>query len=319
MKYSENAINVLTVKTFKGIGRAWIVKNLSKRKSVDEILSLLNGSLALENRVTIDEFNRNKYKVVNALNKSKNYIDGLVAVGDEDFPGFRGNVKYSERPVFLFYRGDLSLLNRNNNNVAVIGLLNPDSYIEHTERMVVSELVKLGATIVSGLALGCDAIAHDEALNVKGKTIAILPSPLSNVLPSKNQILADKIVSNNGLVISEYLTDVDSKRELVSRYQERDRLQALFSNCIILTASYTKYEIGKDSGSRLAMGYAENYSIPRAVIYDPYKDLENPMFSLNRQYINESREIIVINKLNLNTSLRQVVGKKQISNYDLFD
>jgi DNA processing protein len=319
MKYSENAINILTVKTFKGIGRSWIVKNLSKRKSVDEILSLLNGSLAIENRVTLDGFNKNKNKVINALNRSVNYIDGLVAVGDEDFPAFRGNVKYSEQPIFLFYRGNLSLLNRNNNNIAVIGLLNPDSYIENTERMVVSELVKLGATIVSGLALGCDAIAHDQALNEKGKTIAILPSPLSNVIPSKNQFLAEKIVSNNGLVISEYLTDVDSKRELVSRYQERDRLQALFSNCIILTASYTKSDIGKDSGSRLAMGYAENYSIPRAVIYDPDIDIDNPMFSLNRQCLNESREIIVINRLNLCNSVRKVVGKKQISNYDLFD
>ena len=42
MKYTENAINILTTKTFKGIGRAWIVKNLKGNESIEEIIQLLN-------------------------------------------------------------------------------------------------------------------------------------------------------------------------------------------------------------------------------------------------------------------------------------
>ena len=49
--------------------------------------------------------------------------------------------------------------------------------------------------------------------------------------------------------------------------------------------------MGKDSGARLAMEYALKYSIPRAVIYDSNSDMNNPMYNLNRQLIQEEREI----------------------------
>lgn len=75
--------------------------------------------------------------------------------------------------------------------------------------------------------------------------------------------------------------------ELSSRYQERDRLQALYSNSIVLAASYAKNDIGNDSGSRLAMGYAKDYLIPRVVIYDEESDSNNPKYDLNRQIIGE--------------------------------
>lgn len=87
-------------------------------------------------------------------------------------------------------------------------------------------------------------------------------------MPAKNKELAEDIVSNGGLLISEYLTASKSKMELNGRYQERDRLQALFSNAIVLSASYAKNDVGNDSGSRLAMGYARDYSICQVVIYD---------------------------------------------------
>lgn len=88
-------------------------------------------------------------------------------------------------------------------------------------------MVASGAVIVSSLALGCDSIAHQQAIASKGKTIAILPGPLNDIMPAKNKNLAEDIVSNGGLLISEYLTASKSKMELNGRYQERDRLQAL--------------------------------------------------------------------------------------------
>lgn len=202
-------------------------------------------------------------------------IDGVVALGDDDFSPHRGVVKDSEKPIFIFYRGNLSLLTAESKNIAVIGLLNPDQEIEAVEREFVAKLVENGAVIVSGLALGCDTIAHRKALDSKGRTLAILPGPLNDVLPAKNRGLAEEITKNDGLLISEYLTSAKSKMEMSGRYQERDRLQALYSNSIVLTASYAINDIGNDSGSRLAMGYAKNYSIPRVVIYDKENDSHN--------------------------------------------
>lgn len=311
MIYSENSINILTAKTYKGIGRAWIVKNLRENETVDTIVNLLSIDTKEDYHITLEDFERNKEKIREDVLRLEGFIDGIVAIGDETFPHYRGKVKNSEQPIVLFYRGDISLLKATNKNIAVIGLLNPDSDIEKIEQEVVSELVKNNATIISGLALGCDSIAHRQTLRSNGKTVAILPSPLNNILPAKNIELANEIVRKNGLLITEYYADAKSKMELGGRYQERDRLQALFSDFIILSASYAKNDQGNDSGSRLAIKYALNYSIPIAVIYDYLTDEDNPKYDLNRQLIKEQKgKITIINRNNLDSIIEKKLPEK---------
>lgn len=58
------------------------------------------------------------------------------------------------------------------------------------------------------------------------------------ILCTKNLYLAKNIIKNNWLLISEYYEEPKSQQELISRYQERDRLQALFSDYIILISSF---------------------------------------------------------------------------------
>ncbi|AZA90550.1 DNA protecting protein DprA [Chryseobacterium nakagawai] len=309
MKYSDNVINVLTAKNYKGIGKAWISRNLSINKPIETLVSLLNKDSKEDSIITINDFITHKKMVENKIN-NLNGIDGVVAIGDKDFPQYRGKVKNSEHPIVLFYRGNINLLKPTNKNITVIGLLDPDNSTEIIEKEVVSELVKNGANIVSGLALGCDSIAHRQALLSKGKTIAILPSSLSNILPATNKELANDIIANNGLLVTEYYEDAKSKIELNSRYQERNRLQALFSDNVILSASYAKNELGNDSGSRLAMEYALNYSIARSVIYDPQTDIKNPKYDLNRQLINQQTDIVIINRKNLSSIIRKIVSNK---------
>lgn len=319
MKCSENALNIMAARIYKGIGRAWIAKNFPTPKSDIEIVQLLNNRFKTEGEITIENFIRKKEMLRRLLSDSAHAIDGVIALGDDGFPAHRGNVKASEKPVFLFYRGDLSLLSKDNNNIAVIGLLNPSRDIEDEERNITSALVDGGAIIVSGLAMGCDSVAHIQALESGGKTVAILPSPLSDVMPAKNRELAQRIVDEGGLLVSEYLTGAKSKRELIGRYQERDRLQALFSNSILLAASYAKNDVGNDSGSRLAMGYAKDYSIPRVVIYDEDRHSNNPMFDLNRQIIRDDDGVVIINNRSIESivpvilSLKpEVVGRSSI-------
>lgn len=325
MNYTDNTINILTVKTYKGIGKAWIVKNLSGDETVDTIVLLLNKDAKEDYIITPYDFEKNKNRIKEDILKLEEFIDGVIAIGDINYPPYRGKVKNSEQPIVLFYRGDLSLLKTTNKNIAVIGLLNPDNKTEIIEREVVAELVKNGATIVSGLALGCDTIAHSQTLRSNGKTVAILPSPLNNISPAININLASEIVKNNGLLITEYYKKAKSKMELSSRYQERDRLQALFSDSIILSASYAKNDKGNDSGSRLAMEYALNYSIPRAVIYDPVTEMNNPKYDLNRQLIREQKQITIINRNNLSETVKRIISnspvieKNQPFQADLFD
>lgn len=286
MKYTNNALNILIAKTYKGIGKAWIVKNVKGHESDEQLLALINGSLK-DQIVTLDELIVRKKKCADFLEKMSGFADGVTVWGDPDFPPSRGNVKNSEQPVTLFYRGNLDLLQSSSQNIAVIGVLSPDPHTETKERQLVTHLVKAGVCVVSGLAQGCDAIAHDQTLNCHGKTVAILPSPLSNILPAVNKPLANKIVASGGLLLSEYYDEPKAKMELNGRYQERDRLQAMFSDAIILASSYAKNDLGNDSGSRLAMGYALAYGIQRAVMYDEHEDANNPKYDLNRQILAE--------------------------------
>lgn len=303
MKISNNALNVLTAKTFKGTGRAWIVRHLEGTESTGKIVELLNEDIKQEHPITLADFDSRREKIKQSIEKQAGYSDGIIAIGDTDFPPYRGNVKNSDRPIALFYRGDLGLLNRENRNIAVIGLLNPDEETKKTERDVVSKLVDCGATIVSGLALGCDTVAHEQALRSRGKTIAILPGTLNNILPASNKGLAEQIVNNGGLLITEYYQQANSKMEQRGRYQERDRLQVLFSDRVVLTASYAENDSG-DSGSRLAMKYAADYSIPRAVMYDPVTDHDNPKYNLNRQLIPMAN---IINRDNMASVVKEMM------------
>ena len=216
----------------------------------------------------------------------------MVAIGDADFPVIQQGVKNGDRPIALFYKGDISLIKRAAGNVAVIGLLTPSLQIEEDEREVVRKLVGQGKCIVSGLALGCDTIGHRETLDCGGKTVAFLSSPLTEVNPPSNRPLADEIVKRGGLIVSEYSRGAHSKREFIGRYAERDRLQAMFAEAVVLAASYSQKDYGRDSGSRFAMGKALEYGVPRYVIYDSTRDNENPMFNLSREAIAGGARII---------------------------
>lgn len=321
MKYTDNSINIITAKTYKGIGRAWIIKNLKGNESVEKIVSLLNSNSKQDELITIDDFEFDKNKIIKRLEAFEESCDGIVALGDKNFPKYRGNVKESEQPIFLFYKGDLSLLDIENSSITVIGLLNPDESIEIREQKIVAEIVKRDVIIVSGLAFGCDSIAHKQAL-IGGKTVAVLPSPLNNIMPAKNKSLAFEIVEEGGLLITEYYDEFKSSMELSSRYKERDRLQALFCDTIILAASYAQDSANRwkifdqklDSGARLAMGYAKDYNIPQAVMYDQNMDFDNPMFDLNRQLIAEQKDITILTQKNLEEIINKIKSKKANNN-----
>lgn len=318
MRYTKNSLNILTTKSYKGIGNAWIVKNLKGNENVDTIVSLINNTIKGE-PTSVDEFERLRNDFEEKLEeKFIDCCDGFVALGDPNFPQHRGNVKDSGKPVFLYYKGNIDLLSIENKNISVIGLLNPEGDIEERERKIVAEFVKNGATIVSGLAFGCDSISHQQALDSNGKTVAILPSPLNNIMPARNKGLAFQIVEEGGLLVTEYGSDFKSQMELSSRYQERDRLQALFCDTIVLAASYAQNSAERwklfgqklDSGARLAMGYANECSIPRAVMYDGNSDENNPMFDLNRDLIKEQKDITIITQDNFPDKVSKIINNK---------
>src|SRR3990167_5140271 len=125
-----------------------------------------------------------------------------VDFGKESFSKLLSQIHDS--PKQLYCRVNISLLN--SSCFAVVGTRKLTSYGKETAQQIVRDLANNGFTIVSGLALGIDAVAHQTTLDCGGKTIAVLGGGVGdkNIGPQTNLPLARNILNNDGLLISEY-------------------------------------------------------------------------------------------------------------------
>ena len=163
-----------------------------------------------------------------------------ISLFDREFP--KKLCESKEPVVHLYYVGDISLLQ--SKCITIIGTRNPTEPFIEKGYKTAKYFAEKGYTIVSGLALGCDAIGHKAALDVNGKTIAILPSSLDKVVPTQHRELARDIARKGGLVISEYsVTSTMNK----FNYPQRDRIQSLLSNVSIVIQS------ANDGGTMIAV------------------------------------------------------------------
>lgn len=142
----------------------------------------------------------------------------------------------SSPPKQLFVLGDLqSLLEAP--RVAVVGSRKVTPYGRAVTEMLAGELAAKGIVIISGLALGVDAVAHRAALDAGGKTLAVLPTSLDNIYPSVHRDLARKIVASGGVLVSEYDTGMPG---LKKNFIERNRLVSGLSDAVLITEAAQK-------------------------------------------------------------------------------
>lgn len=214
----------------------------------------------------------------------------LVCVFDKEFPKCDFKMKNSEKPFLFLCKGDISLLKQIENNVAVIGTLTPTKDVEERECKIVENLVSKKLNIVSGLARGCDTIAHKTCMKNGGKTIAILPTMLDNVYPKENANLIEEIVENGGLIITEYVNEPQNRFEKIKRFIDRDRLQAMFSKAVVLVASFRQGQ--GDSGSRHTMQKAKEYGKQRFVMFNEKTDTNQAIFGLNQDLLVDGVNIL---------------------------
>jgi DNA processing protein len=121
---------------------------------------------------------------------------------DDDYPPLLKEIY--DPPFCLFVRGKLNL--KNSYPLAVVGTRKCSLYGRQVTQEIVNELAGHGLTIVSGLALGIDGIAHETTLDAGGKTIAVLGSGINrhHIYPAVHRQLADRIIEKGGAVISEF-------------------------------------------------------------------------------------------------------------------
>ncbi|HKM10954.1 MAG TPA: DNA-processing protein DprA [Bacilli bacterium] len=153
---------------------------------------------------------------------------------DDDYPpAFKQIYK---PPLVLFYYGDWTLTSTINNHVSVIGTRKPTDYGLRMTKQIVGGLIERGQVIVSGLAYGIDAMAHQTAIEKGGQTIAVLGSGVDTCYPTSNQKLYQTIREHH-LLISEYPGTLPAHKE---HFPARNRLVAALSEAIFVAEAHER-------------------------------------------------------------------------------
>lgn len=223
------------VKYFKTAEIAWRAKE-NDLKSAGLGPKTLHEFLEFRSKLNIDSY----------LAKLKEKQVDFVSQDSKLYPP--SLKKLENPPIGLFVIGDKSLLANTNRSIAVVGTRKPTRYGREVTEKLVEELVGMNFAIVSGLALGVDAIAHKTALGNHGATIAVLGCGVDCPTPVENSNLYFQILNNNGMVISEYPL---SEPPRPGTFPARNRIIAAISHATLVT------EAAADSGSLITAEWAQ--------------------------------------------------------------
>lgn len=156
----------------------------------------------------------------------------------EELLGALNDVERKHAPPRLYAAGDVALL-RNGPRVSVVGSRKASVEGIRRAEFLTRALVGRHAVVVSGLAEGIDTAAHETAIALGGKTVAVLGTPLNEVFPAKNRTLQDRIMRDY-LAVSQFPSGYPTGRE---SFPIRNRTMALLSDATVIV------EAGEKSGT----------------------------------------------------------------------
>jgi DNA processing protein len=224
-----------------------------------------------------DYFNRlKKFKIEYVTFNDKNYPENLKEIND--FP-----------PV-LYYIG--SLRRSDKNAVAIVGSRLGSSYGREVTENISAELSSLGIVIVSGLALGIDAVAHKACFEAGGRGIVVLASGLDTISPFTNRWIAIEIVKHGGAIVSEYPLGF---MPLKTNFPARNRIVSGLSKAVIVVEGLKK------SGTLLTASAAAEqgrtvFAVP-GQITSPLSQAPNYLIQNGAKLVSSTQDIL--DELNL--------------------
>ena len=145
-------------------------------------------------------------------------------------------VKLPNPPKQLYVRGDAKLLYMP--AVAVVGTRKISHEGRALTRQLAADLARAGLVVVSGLAFGADAAAHEGALEAEGLTVAVLASGVMEITPREHENLGQKILKNGGAIVGEQ--PPESSAAFRGSFLERNRIVAGLSLAVVVTEAPIK-------------------------------------------------------------------------------
>lgn len=268
---NEALINSVNFSYFKGVGPVNFKALLSYFKthknlynaSISELKECLGSSLYEKFVVFKNKFNAES----EILRLKKENIEVI----DQTSPHYpRLLLEITDPPICLYVKGSCESLNLNKTYFAVVGTRKPTSYGEYVTRKITSELARSNFVIVSGLAIGIDAISHSASVAEKAVTVAVLGCGVNIIYPKENYLLYEEIIRNNGAVVSEFPPDTTT---IKGYFVARNRVISGISGGVLVVEGL------KNSGSLITARYALNQGrevfAPPCPINSPYSFVPN--------------------------------------------
>ncbi len=283
-------ISLLALSKIKGIGFQTLRKAIMLNEGIDSVWQLTDSELhILAPKIPVAELNN----IINTirtnrdllLNRAHNELNNfnkkgidLIFLGDTNYPTYLS--KINDPPLWLFVEGNSKLLLKDN-MIAVVGTRAASDIGINNAKRISSILSKHKYPIVSGLAEGIDAVAHQTALDYGNDCIAVLGTGISIVFPASTAALRNRIINNSGLILSEYLpNDLYSKE----RFVQRNRIQAAISKAVI------PIEWKQNGGTAHTIRFAEKYERPILLV----NDVDNQNEKEGKSYYSNRRNTFII-------------------------
>ena len=257
---SPKTRRLLALKSIKGVGPATIL-DISGFLELDksEMLSIVGSKYSMIDNLAYEEGER---FADNQIATAQKLGHTIISILDKEYPK---SLKATPNPPPLLYvRGNLAALN--NKSLAIIGTREPTDHGEIIAKRVTNWVCQHDWSVVSGLALGVDSIAHRSCIASEEITIAVLAHGLDSVYPKSNINLAEQIVAANGALVTEYSYGTTVRP---AQLVQRDKIQAALSAGVLLIQS------GERGGSLHASRAALCYGRPLVVIGQSKTDISN--------------------------------------------
>jgi DNA processing protein len=211
-------------------------------------------------------------------------------------------------PFLLYYKGSLeTLYDKNKNRLAIVGSRKHSAYAEKTINEFLPGLTEQKIEIISGLALGVDSLAHQAVLNNNGLTIAVLGTGLdsASIYPAINRHLAENIIKNGGVIISEFPPKTQPLRQ---NFPQRNRIISGLAQATLVIEARDK------SGSLITADFALNQNrevlaIP-GNIFAEFSQGPNNLIKSGAKTITEIEDILEIFKLETSKTIKNGRLKK---------
>lgn len=207
----------------------------------------------LKNHRLLTESERKRISGADDLALEKAINAGAMVIEQQDYPESLQVVDHT--PPALFYRGSLDCLNAP--CVAIVGTRRATTYGLAVAQKFSERLAKVGLTIISGGASGIDTAAHRGALDVGGKTAAVMGTGIDKVFPATNHRLFDEIAQKNGVLVSQFACGAATDPAF---FIQRNELIAALADAVLVI------EAPEKSGALRTAGVAANLNRPVFVV-----------------------------------------------------